>query len=67
MIQVVYRSGPFKGTSVLTASTRQSAQEYLDSQRPGIREHLGILETRNGMCTRPGERGNLNVGTCRDI
>ena len=48
MIQVVYKSGPFKGTSVLTASSRQSAQEYVDQQVPGIREHLDILETRNG-------------------
>ena len=48
MIQVVYKSGPHKGTSVLTALTRQSAQEYVDEQAPSIRKHLGILETRNG-------------------
>ena len=48
MIQFVYKSGPHKGESVLTAMTRQSAQEYVDEQAPSILKHLGILETRNG-------------------
>ena len=46
MIRIIFTSGPHKGTSVLTALTRQSAQEYIDEQASSIRGHLGILETR---------------------
>jgi len=48
MIQIIFKSGRFKGSTVVTVSSRQSGQEYIDRQPRGIKEHLGILETRNG-------------------
>jgi len=47
MIQILFKSGRFKGSTVATVLSRQSGQEYIDRQPRGIKEHLGILETRN--------------------
>jgi len=48
MLKILYVSGPRKGDSVLTVLSWESGKEYIERQRPGVREHLGILETRNG-------------------
>jgi len=48
MLKVIYTSGPWKGNSVLTVPSRESGREYIDRQPRGIKEDLGILETRNG-------------------
>ena len=58
MIQVVFRSGLFKGTTVLTVMNRQSGREYIDRQAPEVRKDLGILETRNGKNGENGEKAN---------
>jgi hypothetical protein len=41
--KVTYKSGR---NTIITLPTREWAQEYIDQQRPGIKEHLAIKCTR---------------------
>lgn len=39
----------FRGKPILTALTRKSAEEYIQSHKPEIQQKMAVLETRNGI------------------
>ncbi len=44
-------------STVLKALTKQTAQEYIDSQLPSLKPHLAVIERRNSANNHPEAKG----------